>query len=114
MVYSLENKINIWNEDGAHQVKMLKATLFEFLCRMQDEQCLKNATERFNNLDSNYFNNPNTVNNKWDLKRVKNYLKSAKNIKIVFHQTFVDRSINTTFRIQTTIKNGISLQAFTV
>ena len=38
---------------------MLKTALVDFLCRIQDEQCLLKATEQFQTIPANYFVSPN-------------------------------------------------------
>lgn len=55
---SLSEKIDIWNDEGEHTVRLLKINMIEFLCRLQDGGCLKNATKNFQSVPIDYFNNP--------------------------------------------------------
>ena len=54
IVTSLFSKLDIWNDQGSNTQRLLKANLIDFLCRMQNTECLLNATQIFKSLDSKY------------------------------------------------------------
>lgn len=64
IVRSLMKRMDIWQDTGSHEERLLKANIIEFLCRMQDEECLINASEAFETIDPEYFNNPNQIENR--------------------------------------------------
>jgi len=63
IIRNLVEKINIWDDTGSHQQRLLKTSVIDFLCRMQDARCLTNATRVFERINQDYFTNPNGVNN---------------------------------------------------
>lgn len=48
----------MWSDEGNHTLRLLKINMIEFLCRLQDSGCLKNATKYFQSVPEDYFNNP--------------------------------------------------------
>ena len=49
----------MWNDKtGTHSDIILKAQLVDFLCRIQDEQCLTKATQLFRTIPPEYFISP--------------------------------------------------------
>lgn len=59
----LADKLDLWDDSGSHLEKRLKSIMIDFVCRMQDSKCLLNATQSFNNLSPDYFQDPNKENN---------------------------------------------------
>jgi pyroglutamyl-peptidase II len=55
----LAENLNLWDDSGSHLEKRLKSIMVDFVCRMQDNKCLLNATQSFNQLDTTYFQDPN-------------------------------------------------------
>lgn len=57
MLTSVTNRLNlnIWDDSGSHQIRLLKADLVEFQCRMQAESCLNKATELYETIPQDYF-----------------------------------------------------------
>lgn len=60
---SLTNKYDIFSNTGSQTEILLKSTILEFICRMQFEPALLNATNVFNNISNEYFDAPNNVTN---------------------------------------------------
>ena len=60
VVKAVSSKMDIWIEKptDSHTQILLKEAFVEFLCRMQDVQCLKKASELFYKIPNGYFNNP--------------------------------------------------------
>lgn len=55
---------DLWNATGNnHTDQLLKINAIEFLCRFQDEKCLKKASELFNLIPVSYFSSPNSQKN---------------------------------------------------
>lgn len=47
--------------------KLFKNSIIDFMCRMQDELCLREATQVFERLDPFYFDDVNNILNKFAL-----------------------------------------------
>ncbi|CAF0936439.1 unnamed protein product [Brachionus calyciflorus] len=52
--------LDLWDDSGDAQTRLLKADLVEFQCRMQSAQCLNKATELFETISDDYFVSPNS------------------------------------------------------
>jgi hypothetical protein len=52
---------DFWDDTGSHTRRLLKTNLIDFHCRIQNDECLRKATEVFHKINSNYFNSPNSV-----------------------------------------------------
>lgn len=50
------------NSPSDHLKSLLKTYTVEFLCRMQDQNCLLNMTNLYTKIPEEYFYNPNTPN----------------------------------------------------
>lgn len=50
--------MNLWSDSGSHTERLLKSNLIEFLCRLQDPNCLENVDAQFNLIPSEYFLSP--------------------------------------------------------
>ena len=61
---SLADRLDIWNITGSHVEKLFKNNIIDFLCRLQDESCLRKSTELFLGLDPLYFTDVNNIFNK--------------------------------------------------
>ncbi len=57
---SIAADLDIWaeREDEAHTLLLLKEDMVDFLCRMQDKECLTKATEFFETIPIEYFSSP--------------------------------------------------------
>ncbi|CAF0707260.1 unnamed protein product [Brachionus calyciflorus] len=55
--------IDIWENTGGHLLKLLKADLVDFQCRMQIESCLNKATEWFEQIPEGFFFFPDSFEN---------------------------------------------------
>ena len=64
IVRSLITRMNLWEDSGTHLERLLKISMINFMCRLQDESCLNNATDKFEKINSDYFLNPNEIQNK--------------------------------------------------
>jgi hypothetical protein len=58
----LSDRIDLWTEGTEHIEKLFKTSVIEFRCRLQDLDCLKNMTNYFNQIPSEYFQDPNNDN----------------------------------------------------
>lgn len=56
--------MNLWDDSGSHSERLLKISMIDFLCRLQDENCLSNATKKYESINSDYFLNPTQVQNR--------------------------------------------------
>jgi hypothetical protein len=60
----LFRKLDIWNPNsGDHSERLLKINAIDFVCRLQEEYCLRNMTSLFENISPDYFYNPNEIAN---------------------------------------------------
>ena len=57
--------LDIWDDLGTHTDKLLKSSLVNFLCRLQNSDCLTKSSELFAKIDQTYFSNPNQVEIKY-------------------------------------------------
>ena len=64
LVKVLSVRLDVWEVRGDHEENVLKISLVDFLCRMQEEQCILKATEKFNTIPSQYFLLPDDQNYK--------------------------------------------------
>lgn len=57
MIRTVANRLglDIWDDLGNDLLRLLKADLTEFQCRMQEEVCLNKATELFETIPEEYF-----------------------------------------------------------
>lgn len=57
MIRTVANRLglDIWDDQGSDLLRLLKADLVDFQCRMQEEVCLNKATELFNSITDEYF-----------------------------------------------------------
>jgi hypothetical protein len=44
MIREIENSMDLWVVDGDHTTQLLKEVIIDLACRLQDSDCLKNAT----------------------------------------------------------------------
>ena len=58
IVRQYQDRNDIWDNTGTHAQILLKTALVEFLCRLQDEECLLKATELFQKIPHEYFSSP--------------------------------------------------------
>jgi hypothetical protein len=60
--------LDIYQEtDGSnrpHLTSLLEATAVEFLCRLQEENCLNKISDLYHKIPQEYFANPNDVQSK--------------------------------------------------
>jgi hypothetical protein len=60
---NLEESYDLWSNNGTHVEQLLKSTIVDFLCMLQDEKCLKKTNAEFLRIPGSYFANPTkTVN----------------------------------------------------
>ena len=55
--------MNIWNGNGSHLEKRIKSMMIDFLCRLQDENCLTSANKEYAKIPNAYFTNPDNTTN---------------------------------------------------
>ena len=58
LIRQYQSRFDIWDNRGNHALILLKTSLVEFLCRLQDEECLLKATELFKTIPPEYFISP--------------------------------------------------------
>ena len=61
----LSQRLQIWENTGGHVEKLFKNAMIDFMCRMQDEICLRKATDVFEGLDPYFFTDVNNIANKY-------------------------------------------------
>ena len=68
IIKPISNDFDIWNEeintDLEHTTILLKESFVDFLCRLQDEDCLVVSSRLFNVVPDEYFCSPNNPLNK--------------------------------------------------
>jgi hypothetical protein len=64
---NLDKFTDWWTETNIHTDQLLKISVIDFLCRFQQEFCLKKSTELFETIPLNYFLSPNNQTNKYIL-----------------------------------------------
>lgn len=58
------NLLNSWNETGSNQNdKLLRRTLVDLHCRMQEYSCLREASRQFESIPEDYFEKPSQIEN---------------------------------------------------
>jgi hypothetical protein len=55
--------MDIWSGDGNHVQKRTKAMMIDFMSRIQEKNCLINATEEYKKIPAKYFTDPDTTTN---------------------------------------------------
>ena len=55
------DSLSIWTDAPTHVDQLLKSKLVDFICNLQDNECLTTATETFKSIPKVYFLNPNNV-----------------------------------------------------
>jgi hypothetical protein len=59
----ITNKLNLWVDSGTYTERLLRVSLLDFVCRMQDDSCLLNATKLYETIPNGYFTSPTNPNN---------------------------------------------------
>jgi hypothetical protein len=62
-----------WTETNIHTDQLLKISVIDFLCRFQQEFCLKKSTGLFETIPLSYFLSPNNQTNKYIIILLSNY-----------------------------------------
>ncbi len=62
LISNLAERIDLMTDSGLHIERLLKVTVTDFQCRLQDKSCLKYANERFNSIPDDYFTSQNLTN----------------------------------------------------
>ena len=58
---TVRDNLNLWDDKGTHTQRLLKRSLIDFLCRIQNAECLRTSTKYYEQISSDYFLNPNQV-----------------------------------------------------
>ncbi len=97
----------MWSDDGTHPEKLLKSTIVNFLCKLQDDDCLKRATTEFNKIPSGYFTNPS--GNPYVVQATcLEYLKTVDHDSSILgpFRIYAQSSTSTTFKARTPRRTG--------
>ena len=58
-----QDQESLWNDMGTHTERLLKTTIIDLECRLQDLECLTRASAEFEKIPSQYFQDPDNVAN---------------------------------------------------